>query len=99
MFDLQNFIKKHKIKNNKKKIFNINYLQIGEKVSYFEKSNENLESINNLNNIEELLSSNNYNDYITFMNSPNYDEIEFKNKIIHKYKSQYDIDLEEEIFI
>ena len=86
------------IANNKKKIFNINYLNIGEKVSYFEKSNENLESINNLNNIEELLSSNNYNDYITFMNSPNYDEIEFKKKIIHKFKSQYDIDLEEEIF-
>ena len=66
------------IANNKKKIFNINYLQLGEKVSYFEKSNENLESVNNLNNIEELLKSNNYNDYITFMNSPNYDETEQK---------------------
>ena len=86
------------IANNKKKIFNINYLQLGEKVSYFEKSNENLESVNNLNNIEELLKSNNYNDYITFMNSPNYDETEFRNKIINRFKSQYHIDLDQEIF-
>ena len=80
--------------NNKKKIFNISYLKLNEKVSLFEQNNENQESTNNL---KELLKSNNYNDYIVYMNSPNYNEEEFKEKIINKYKTQYDINLEEEI--
>ena len=32
------------------------------------------------------------------MNSPNYDETEFRNKIINRFKSQYHIDLDQEIF-
>ena len=85
------------IANNKKKIFNINYLKLNEKVSYFEQSNENPES-NKLNNLKELLKSNDYNDYIIYMNSPNYNDEEFKESIINKYKTQYDLNLEEEIF-
>lgn len=85
------------IANNKKKIFNINYLKLNEKVSYFEQSNENPES-NKLNDLKELLKSNNYNDYIVYMNSPNYNEEEFKEKIINKFKIQYELNLEEEMF-
>ena len=81
--------------NNKKKLFNISYIKFNEKVSYFEQSNESLESVNDLNS---LLKSNNYNDYLLFMNSPNYDEEEFKEKINNKYESQYNINLEEETF-
>ena len=84
--------------NNKNKLFNISYIKLGEKTTYFEQSNEDLDTSNNLNNINELLKSNNYNDYIIYMTSPNYEENEFKKEIINKYKALYDIDLEEEIF-
>ena len=84
--------------NNKNKLFNISYIKLGEKTTYFEQSNEDLDSSNNVNNINELLKSNNYNDYILYMTSPNYEENEFKKEIINKYKALYDIDLEEEIF-
>ena len=84
--------------NNKKRLFNISYIKLGEKVSYFEQNNENLESNNNLNNLDDILKSNNYNDYILYISSPNYDEEEFKEKINNKYKTLYKINLNEEIF-
>ena len=86
------------ITNNKKKLFNISYIKFNEKISYFEQNNESFESANNIDNINILLKSNNYNDYLIFMNSPNYDEEEFKEAINNKYKSQYGINLDEEIF-
>ena len=79
--------------NNKKKIFNISYIKFGDKITYFEHNNENTGTINNLNNLDELLKSNNYNDYVLYMTSPNFDEEEFKDKIIEKYKKIYDLDL------
>ena len=84
--------------NNKKKIFNISYIKFGDKVTYFEYNNENSSSINNLNNLDELLKSNNYNDYALYMTSPNFDEEEFKDKIINKYKKIYDLNLDQELF-
>ena len=92
------YISNISLMNNKKKIFNISYIKFGEKVTYFEQTNEDSNSSNNINNLNELLKSNNYNDYIIYMTSPNYDEEEFKEIIINKYKTLYDIDLEEQIF-
>ena len=86
------YISNINLKNNKTRIFNISYINLGEKVAYFEQTNEDLDSENN-NNLDELLKSNNYNDYILYMSSPNYDEEEFKKKIINKYKALYDINL------
>ena len=84
--------------NNQKKIFNISYIKFGDKVTYFEHNNENAGAINNLNDLDELLKSNNYNDYVLYMTSPNFDEEEFKDKIINKYKTIYDLNLDQELF-
>ena len=89
------FINSINLSDIKKKIFNISYLKLGEKMTYFEQNNENLEIINDLT---DLLKSNNYNDYVIQFNSPNFDEEEFKESVINKYKELYGINLEEEIF-
>jgi hypothetical protein len=69
---------------------------LGENIISVERNNENLNANNK--NMKELLSSSNYNDYLNQMNSINFNEEEFNNCIIEKYKSLYDMDLEEELF-
>ena len=78
------------------RIFTVNYIKLGENIISVERNNENFNANNK--NMKELLSSSNYNDYLNQMNSINFNEEEFNNTIIEKYKHSYDMDLEEELF-
>ena len=90
------YINNINLSQKKPKIFTISYYKLGEKIVTIEHNNENLS--NNIQNLNDLLSSNNYNDYITQLNSINFDEEQFNDNIKNKYKEIYDIDLDEDIF-
>ena len=90
------YINNINLSQKKPKIFSISYCKLGEKIVTIEHNNENLN--NNIQNLNDLLSSNNYNDYITQLNSINFDEEQFNDDIKNKYKEIYDIDLDEDIF-
>ena len=90
------YINNINLTQKKPKIFTVNYIKLGENIISIERNNENLNANNK--NMKELLSSSNYNDYLNQMNSINFNEEEFNNNIIEKYKALYDMDLEEELF-
>ena len=90
------FINNINLTQKSPKIFTVNYIKLGENIISIERNNENLNPNNK--NMKELLSSSNYNDYLNQMNSINFNEEEFNNSIIEKYKALYDMDLEEELF-
>jgi hypothetical protein len=88
------YINNINLSQKNRKIFTISYCKFGEKIISFEHNNENL----NNNNLNELLNSNNYNDYLRELNSMNFNENQFNENILNKYKELYGINLDEELF-
>ena len=91
------YINNINLSQKKPKIFTVSYYKLGENIIIIEHNNKNI-NINNENINKDLLNSNNYDDYLIQLNSINFNEEEFNNGIINKYKELYDLNLNEELF-
>ena len=91
------YINNINLSQKKPKIFTVSYCKLGERIISLEHNNKTL-NLNNENINNDLLNSNNYDDYLIQLNSINFNEEEFNNAIINKYKELYDLNLGEELF-